>query len=47
MSAREEVVNELQPTLSAGLVALCQAKPAEPLRWLGDWLRDHNPNATA
>lgn len=30
--------------LQAGLVELSRAKPSNPLRWLGQWLKENNPN---
>lgn len=41
--AGDESLPEL---LTTGLAELCKAKPAgnEAIRWLGQWLLDHNPN---
>jgi hypothetical protein len=33
--------------LQEGLVELSRAKPANPLRWLGQWLKENNPNFAA
>jgi len=30
--------------VTKGLAALCTEKPAEPVRWLAEWLLEHNPN---
>ena len=32
---------ELTPALTAGLEALCRARPANPVEWLGEWLNVH------
>ena len=32
---------KLSPTLTQALVALCSARPADPLQWLAKWLLDH------
>ncbi|XP_025903364.1 nucleoside diphosphate kinase homolog 5 [Nothoprocta perdicaria] len=34
----------VNPTLLAGLTALCKEKPADPMTWLAKWLIEHNPN---
>lgn len=34
----------IAPTLSPALAALAHARPAEPLLWLAEHLRRHNPN---
>jgi len=41
------VQQALMPTLSAGLVELCQAKPANPTEWLANWLVANNPTTPA
>ena len=43
MSAQEEVVKELRPTLEAGLVALCRARPEDPVTWLAEYLLENKP----
>ena len=43
--AKAEITDALNPTLTAGLVALCRAKPEDPVKWLGAWLTAHNPKA--
>lgn len=42
-SAVQQVVDQMQPTLSRGLVALCEARPAEPVTWLASWLLANKP----
>ncbi|XP_078506809.1 nucleoside diphosphate kinase homolog 5 [Lissotriton helveticus] len=34
----------VNPTLLAGLTALCKHKPADPITWLANWLLKNNPN---
>jgi hypothetical protein len=42
--AQQRYIGErLTPTLTAGLVALCRARPAEPHAWLAKWLLQHKP----
>ena len=41
--AKDYVAATLTPTLTAGLVALCRAKPAEPAAFLAQYLIEHNP----
>ena len=41
--AKEYVAETLTPALTAGLVALCRAKPAEPAAFLAQYLIEHNP----
>ena len=43
ISARDYVAATLTPTLTAGLVALCRAKPEEPAVFLAQYLVEHNP----
>ena len=43
ISARDYVAATLTPTLTAGLVALCRAKPEEPAVFLAQYLKEHNP----
>ena len=43
--AKDYVAQALTPTLTAGLVELCRAKPAKPVEWLAHWLMANNPNA--
>eukprot|EP00035_Acanthoeca_spectabilis_P021560 m.438918 g.438918 ORF g.438918 m.438918 type:complete len:210 (-) comp18303_c0_seq1:248-877(-) len=41
----QKYINEkINPTLIKGLTALSKAKPADPLRFLADWLDENNPN---
>ena len=35
---------ELGPTLNKGLAALCRARPANPVEWLGEWLAANKPS---
>uniref|UniRef100_A0A8C9L9M5 Nucleoside diphosphate kinase homolog 5 n=1 Tax=Pavo cristatus TaxID=9049 RepID=A0A8C9L9M5_PAVCR len=42
--ARDYLNLHVNPTLLAGLTALCKEKPADPMTWLADWLMEHNPN---
>ncbi|NXJ13133.1 NDK5 kinase, partial [Odontophorus gujanensis] len=42
--ARDYLNLHVNPTLLAGLTALCKEKPADPMTWLADWLIEHNPN---
>ncbi|XP_065590897.1 nucleoside diphosphate kinase homolog 5 [Cyrtonyx montezumae] len=42
--ARDYLNLHVNPTLLAGLTALCKEKPADPMTWLADWLIKHNPN---
>ena len=35
---------KVNPTLIKGLTELCRTKPAEPVRWLANWLMANNPN---
>uniref|UniRef100_G1N6Z6 Nucleoside diphosphate kinase homolog 5 n=2 Tax=Meleagris gallopavo TaxID=9103 RepID=G1N6Z6_MELGA len=42
--ARDYLNLHVNPTLLAGLTALCKEKPADPMMWLADWLMEHNPN---
>ncbi len=43
-TARDYLAKNVNATLTAGLTALCKAKPADPVTWLADWLLEHNPN---
>eukprot|EP01147_Barroeca_monosierra_P001696 gene1696-4820_t len=43
-SSREYLEKNVNPTLILGLTALCKNKPADPMRWLADWLDENNPN---
>ena len=43
--ANQYVSTQITPTLSKGLVALCQAKPAHPVEWLAQWLLENKPKA--
>lgn len=43
-SHAQHVEAAIRPTLNAGLVALCHAKPPQPVVWLARWLIEHNPN---
>ncbi|KAJ0175761.1 hypothetical protein K1T71_008920 [Dendrolimus kikuchii] len=38
------IQKHLIPTLLPGLTALAQERPAEPILWLAEYLRRHNPN---
>lgn len=42
-SAEQYYHVELGPTLNKGLAALCQARPANPVQWLGEWLAANKP----
>ena len=43
--ASKKITKEILSTcLTRGLAALCAEKPAEPVRWLAEWLLEHNPN---
>ena len=33
----------IHPTLTRGLVALCRARPSNPVQWLGEWLVENKP----
>ena len=47
-STKSDYVNtELEPSLAPGLVALCRAKPKDPVRWLAAWLLEHKPPPVA
>mmetsp|Transcript_1721 Transcript_1721/g.4584 ORF Transcript_1721/g.4584 Transcript_1721/m.4584 type:complete len:755 (+) Transcript_1721:149-2413(+) len=46
-AAKIYVQEALMPTLTAGLVELCQTKPANPTVWLAEWLLQNNPNTPA
>ena len=37
------IAAKLAPTLTPGLVALCRARPSDPIRWLAAWLLEHKP----
>jgi len=37
------VAEVLQPTLTAGLVELCRARPVDPRTWLAEWLIANKP----
>lgn len=43
--AKTYVEDMLQPTIIAGLTALCRARPAQAdaVAWLAAWLKEHNP----
>lgn len=43
-AATDYVAAEINPTLSRGLVALCAARPPNPVQWLGEWLRANRPH---
>ncbi|KAJ8015278.1 hypothetical protein DPEC_G00024460 [Dallia pectoralis] len=34
----------VSPTMLTGLTELCKQKPADPFKWLADWLVRNNPN---
>ncbi len=36
--------NKVFPTLTQGLTHLCKEKPLNPVKFLGDWLLQNNPN---
>ncbi|XP_039751494.1 nucleoside diphosphate kinase homolog 5-like [Pararge aegeria] len=38
------IQKHIEPTLSPALTALAHERPAEPILWLADHLRRHNPN---
>ncbi|KAG6445743.1 nucleoside diphosphate kinase homolog 5 [Manduca sexta] len=38
------ILKHITPTLLPGLTALAHERPAEPLLWLAEYLRTHNPN---
>ena len=42
--AKDYVAETLTPTLTAGLMELCKAKPDAPVEWLAQWLMANNPN---
>jgi len=42
-SSTAAVLSELQPVLDRGLVALCRARPAQPVEWLAEWLLANRP----
>ena len=42
-SSTEYLASSLTPTLTKGLVALCEAKPADPVTWLARWLQANRP----
>ncbi|EDQ85255.1 uncharacterized protein MONBRDRAFT_38924 [Monosiga brevicollis MX1] len=44
-SGTDFLEREVNPTLIRGLTALCKNKPADPVRWLANWLEENNPNA--
>ena len=47
-SGKEEsayVATSITPTLTPALVALCRARPADPVEWLGRYLMEHKPAA--
>jgi nucleoside diphosphate kinase len=46
-AAKAYVQEALMPTLTAGLVELCLANPANPTAWLAEWLAVNNPNKPA
>lgn len=46
-AAKAYVQDALMPTLRAGLVELCLARPANPTEWLAEWLALNNPNTPA
>ena len=37
----------IHPTLTRGLVALCRARPSNPVQWLGEWLVENKPLPSA
>mmetsp|Transcript_14305 Transcript_14305/g.36419 ORF Transcript_14305/g.36419 Transcript_14305/m.36419 type:complete len:205 (-) Transcript_14305:341-955(-) len=43
--AWKAVEEELGSILTEGLTSLCKEKPAQPVRWLGEWLIRNNPKA--
>ena len=43
-SAEQYYHAELGPTLNKGLAALCRARPANPVQWLGEWLAANKPS---
>ena len=43
IAPREYVHAHLEPTLSKALIALCRAKPANPVEWLAQWLVANKP----
>jgi len=46
-SARDFINAKINPTLIKGLTALVKAKPADPLRFIANWLEANNPNRPA
>ncbi|KAJ3217184.1 NME NM23 member 5 [Clydaea vesicula] len=36
--------NSIYPVLTEGLTYLCKEKPENPIKFLGDWLLENNPN---
>lgn len=40
---KEYVDTKLSPTLKAGLVELCRARPEDPRTWLANWLLANKP----
>jgi len=42
--AKNFVNDTISPTLTAGLVELCEVKPKNPVEWLANWLIANNPN---
>ena len=43
----EYVAANLTPTLTQGLMALCQARPKDPVTFLGEWLLAHKAETSA
>lgn len=42
--ADDFLAKSVLPTLEKGLIALCEKKPEDSLKWLSDWLKENNPN---
>jgi hypothetical protein len=45
VDARRYAELEINPTLTRGLVALCQTRPEQPVKWLAEWLLANKPPA--
>ncbi|XP_048376185.1 nucleoside diphosphate kinase homolog 5-like isoform X2 [Stegostoma tigrinum] len=46
-AAEDYLSKYVNPTLLTGLTQLCKEKPSRPIKWLADWLLQHNPNGPA
>lgn len=43
VAAKAYFGDHLEPTVSKGLVALCAARPADPVTWLAEWMLANKP----